>query len=109
MKKLTSGFVAVVMVLAVECSGDKRKAPEDAKPQVKLTPPAGTPLVTRSQIVCDKFALVTKVTGSTLDLSVDTDLPDSPVVMVTVSRSYVEQGEHETNSVEYFGESAKIS
>ncbi len=45
-----------------------------------------------AQIVCNKFNLVTKVTGSTLELSVDTDLPDNTVVMVSVSRSYLERG-----------------
>jgi hypothetical protein len=41
-----------------------------------------------AQVVCNKFKLVTKVTGSTLDLSVDTDLPDNTVVMAGQSHQY---------------------
>lgn len=47
-----------------------------------------------AQVICNKFKLVTKVTDSTLDLSLDTDLPNNTVVMVSVSRSYLEKREH---------------
>ena len=66
----------------------------------ETTPPAQT--VSKSElqskgvrigdgIVCNKFKLVTKVTGSTLDLLVDTDLPENTIVMISVSRSYLEK------------------
>ena len=42
-----------------------------------------------AQVVCNKFKLVTEIKGSTLDLSVDTDLPDNTVVIVHVSRTYL--------------------
>lgn len=61
-----------------------------------------------AQIVCNKFNLVTKVTGSTLELSVDTDLPDNTVVMVSVSRSYLEKGNAATYSVDYFSEKSTV-
>lgn len=61
-----------------------------------------------AQVVCNKFKLVTKVTGSTLDLSVDTDLPDNTVVMVSVSRSYLEKGNPTRYSVNYFSEKGAI-
>lgn len=59
-------------------------------------------------VVCNKFKIVTNVTGSMLELSVDTDLPDNTDVMVSVSRYYFEKGNKEEQSVEYFSEKGKI-
>ena len=61
-----------------------------------------------AQVVCNKFKLVTKVTGSALDLSVDTDLPENTVVMVSVSRSYLEKDNTATYSVDYFSEKSTV-
>ena len=105
-------LVACAMTLLVGCSRerteDTEKAPEGAKAQVEAEEPREAPSETETQIVCDKFNLVTKVTGSTLDLSVDTDLPDNTVVMVTVSRSYLEKGNPAEYSVDYFSEKGTI-
>ena len=64
--------------------------------------------VANAQIVCNKFKLVTKLTDSTLELSVNTDLPDNTVVMVSVSRSYLEKGNSPRYSVDYFSERSTI-
>lgn len=61
-----------------------------------------------AQVVCNKFKLITKVKGSTLDLSVDTNLPDNTVVMVSVSRSYLEKGNPATYSEDYFSEKSTV-
>ena len=61
-----------------------------------------------AQVVCNKFRLLTNVEGSTLVLSVDTDLPDSTVVMVSVSRSYLEKGNPAKYSVNYFSEKSTV-
>jgi len=66
------------------------------------------PTTVEAQVACNKFKLVTKVTDSTLDLSVDTDLPDNTVVMVSVSRSYLEKGSPDRYSVDYFSEKSTI-
>jgi len=112
MKKYTYVLVALAMTLLMSCSREKPenkgKAHERAKPQVDSRKPAETPIATETQIVCDKFELVTKVTGSTLDLSVDTDLSDNTVVMVSVSRSYLHKGNSATYSENYFSESSTI-
>ncbi len=67
-------------------------------------------IVTNSeaQVVCNQFKLVTNVTGGTLDLSVDTDLPDNTDIMVSVSRSYLEKGNPATYSVDYFSEKSTV-
>ncbi len=61
-----------------------------------------------AQVVCNKFKLVTKVTGSTLNLSVDTDLPDNTVVSVWVYRTYLEKGNPAWYSVDYVSEKSTI-
>jgi len=100
------------MTLLVSCSRErpenKERAPERAKPHVQARKPAETPAATETRIVCDKFELVTKVTGSTLGLSVDTDLPDDTVVMVSVSRSYLHEGNSATYSEDYLSERSTI-
>jgi hypothetical protein len=46
--------------------------------------------------------------GSLLQLSVDTHLPDNTVVMVSVSRSYLEKGDRATYALDYFSEKSTI-
>jgi hypothetical protein len=89
MNRYTYRFVILTMILLMDCSGKKTEEKEN-------------------QILCDKFELVTKVTDSTLDLSVDTDLPDNTVVMVDVSRSYLQKGNSATYSENYFSEKSTI-
>jgi len=112
MKKHTYVLVALAMTLLMGCSGEetenKEKVRERTKPKVEAKKPADTPIATETHILCDKFELVNKVTGSTLDLSVDTGLPDNTVVMVSVSRSYLEKGNPDTYSVDYFSEKSTI-
>ena len=112
MKKYTLVLVTFAMTLLMGCSGEKaedtEKALEGAKVKVEAKGPAEVPSVTETQIVCDEFELVTKVTGSTLDLSIDTDLPDNTVVMVSVSRSYWEKDNSAAYSVDYFSEKSII-
>lgn len=112
MKKYNYVLVVLLMTLLIGCSGekteDKEKAPHDAKSQVEAKKHAVTPISTETKIVCNKFELVTNVTGSTLDFSVDTDLPNNAVVMVGVSRSYLEKGNPDRYSVDYFSEKSTI-
>lgn len=112
MKKHTLVVVAFAITFLVGCSGEKAedaaKAPEGAKAQVEVKEPVKAPIATDTQIVCDKFNLATKVMGSSLDLSLDTDLPDNTVVMVGISRSYLEKGNTSTYSVDYFSEKSTI-
>lgn len=83
-KNYTYILIVLVITLLMGCSGEK------------------------TEIVCNKFDLITKVTGSKLDFSIDTDLPDNAVVMVSISRSYLEEGNSATYSVDYFSEKSTI-
>ncbi len=57
------------------------------------------------KIVCNRFNLISSVNGSTLSLALDTDLPDSTVVMVSVDRSYWETDNPETEyAIDYLSE-----
>jgi len=89
MNRYTYIFIILTMTLLMDCSGKKTEEKEN-------------------QILCDKFELVTKVTDSTLDLSVDTDLPDNTVVMVDVSRSYLKKDNSARYPVNYFSERSTI-
>lgn len=112
MKRYTYLLVILLIILLMGCVGEKteniQKFPDSAETQVEANIPTETSIETETQIVCDKFELVTKVTDSTLDLSVDTDLPDNAVVMVSVSRSYLQMGNPDTYSVDYFSEKSTI-
>ncbi|MBN1361704.1 MAG: hypothetical protein JW993_13995 [Sedimentisphaerales bacterium] len=112
MKKRAYVLVVLAMTLVMSCSRERpeseEKAQEGAKPQMEARKPTETAVATGTQIVCDKFELVTKVTDSTLDLSVDTDLPDNAVVMVSVSRSYLKTGDSAAYSENYFSERGTI-
>lgn len=61
-----------------------------------------------AQVICNKFKLVTNVTGNMLDLSVDTDLPDNTVIMISVSRSYFEKDNTANYPVDYFTEKSSV-
>ena len=112
MKKHTLALVAFAIAFLVGCSGEKdehaAKDPEGAKAKVQIKEPVEAPSANETQIVCDEFDLVTKVIGSSLELSVDTDLPDNTVVMASVSRSYLEKGNSDEYSVDYFSEKGTI-
>lgn len=111
MKKYTYALAIWAMTLLIGCSGEepnKQQSPNSDTPQVEAKKLAEVSSTNETKIVCDKFKLVTKFTGSTLDFSIDTDLPDNTVVIVTVSRSYLEKGNSDTYSVDYFSETSTI-
>ena len=64
--------------------------------------------VAGADVVCDKFDFRSKVSGSTLELSLDTDLPDDTVLFVTVSRLYFEKGDSEECVHNYFSEKSTV-
>ncbi len=61
-----------------------------------------------ADVVCDKFDMKYKVSGKTMELSLDTDLPDNSVLMVSVSRSYFEKGNTSEYSHDYFSEKSTV-
>lgn len=61
-----------------------------------------------ADVVCDKFDMKWNVSGDTLDLSLDTDLPVNTVLMVGVSRSYFEKGNTAEYSHDYFSERSTV-
>lgn len=60
------------------------------------------------QIVCDRFQIVTNLRDAALELSVQTDLPDNTLVMVSISRSYLEKGNPATYSCDYLSEKSTV-
>lgn len=63
----------------------------------------------RINIVSDRFELQWEFHGTYLMLAIDSDLPDSTDLIVTVNRDYVQVGRPEAYSRDYFSERAKLS
>ena len=60
-------------------------------------------------VVCNKFDIVANLQGTTLDIRLDTDLPDFTEIMVSVSRSYREKGNTESRyPISYFSEKSTV-
>jgi len=111
MNKCACVFFVSAMILSVGCSGQRTEHEGrsiSASPQGDSERLVEDPAGVESQIECDKFELVANVIGSTLALSVDTDLPDTAIVMVSVSRSYWEKGNTAEYSVDYFSEKSTV-
>jgi hypothetical protein len=62
----------------------------------------------QAQVVCNQFDLLTNLRGNVLYLAVQTDLPDNTVLMVSVSRSYLEKGNSATCSCDYLSEKSTV-
>jgi hypothetical protein len=111
MAKLVRMVGAVALPILAGCSGETDVADGNdvgnTTPRVQLPQPVNS-VARPSQIVCDEFTLVTEVDGESLDLAVETDLPDNAVLMVSVSRSYLEVGSSDTYSVDYFSQKSTV-
>ena len=59
-------------------------------------------------IVCDQFDIASTFEDSSLILSIATDLPDDTVLMISVSRSYFEEGSSTEYSHDYFSEKSTV-
>jgi len=61
-----------------------------------------------NQILADRFAIRASIQGDRLTVALDTDLGDSTVVYVDVSRFYRPPGHHAAYPVNYFSESGTV-
>jgi len=60
------------------------------------------------KIVCDKFNFNSNLIDDQLTLSIDSDLPEFTDIIVSVSRSYWQQGNDDEYSIDYFKEKSNI-
>lgn len=67
------------------------------------------PVVPLAEIVSDHALLKAVAVGKQLEISVNTDLPDTAEIIVTVSRSYWEKGSAVEYSREYFSEKSRVA
>ena len=67
-----------------------------------------TTLASGAPLICDRFEIVTKISGSTLEVSLETDLPDDTRISITVGRSYWEKGSSEEYSRPYFEQKSTV-
>ena len=66
------------------------------------------PLALFSSVVSDRFALQAEMDGTDLLLAIDTDLPDTTELMVSVGRIYYEVGNDSAYSREYFAGRGRV-
>lgn len=60
------------------------------------------------QITCDVFEINSELNKETLSVSLNTDLPDNAVLMVSISRSYWEVGSSDEYSIDYYSEKSTV-
>ncbi len=73
-----------------------------------MTPEPRPFRIVGNQIVTDKFDVRYDVRDNRLTIALDTDLGDAAKLMVSVSRSYWEQGSEEEYPVDYFSEQSPV-
>lgn len=61
-----------------------------------------------AQVTCDVFDIQYKFADKNLSVSLDTDLPDETVLIMSVSRSYWEKGSSDEYSIDYFSEESTV-
>ncbi len=61
------------------------------------------------KIVCNKFDVHSELNGSILSIILETDLPDSTDIIISVSRPYSEKGSPAVYLVDYFSEKSKAA
>ena len=60
------------------------------------------------KITCDKFTLHTSLKDNTLYISIESDLPDFTNIILSISRSYLKEGETEKYPINYFSEKSNL-
>lgn len=62
----------------------------------------------KAQVFCNRFIVSYEVNKDNLKFSLDTDLPDNTILMVSVSRSYFEKGKSDEYVLNYFDEKSTV-
>ncbi|MEX1014188.1 MAG: hypothetical protein WDZ80_03445 [Candidatus Paceibacterota bacterium] len=63
---------------------------------------------TLAQVTCDVFDIYSELTDETLLVTLDTDLPDNTILMVSISRSYWEKGSPSEYLIDYYSERSTV-
>lgn len=106
----TTAYLPSVLgvTLLLGCSTERTEEPQQVLGGVATEHVATPPNANETEAVCNQFSIITETTDSTLLLSLDTDLPDDTIVMVSVSRSYWETGSSVEYGVDYFEEKSTV-
>ena len=67
------------------------------------------PIALYASVVSDRFTLQLEIDGTNLMLAIDTDLPNTTEVMVSVERLYFQVGNDSAYSRRYFEEKGWLS
>lgn len=67
-----------------------------------------SPITSNAQITCDVFDINYELNSNELLVSLETDLPDNTILMVSISRSYWEKGNASEYSIDYYSERTTV-
>ena len=103
-----AGLVVLIGCGSSEPPETESTASEDTARTTEMTTEPRPFRITNNQIVTDTFDVRYDLRDGRLAVALDTDLGDAAKLMVSVSRSYWEQGSDEEYPVDYFSESSTV-
>lgn len=104
------GCLAVlIVVVAMMAAFSVSSARDTLSASATAVAPSHPPPVPPKGIVADRFRLDWSISGDALTLSIDTDLPDSASLFVTVARTYYQKSDHEAYERDYYHTSSPES
>lgn len=101
-------FIVIIMVILAFPSGCGENQSPATTNNAKKMEPAIAETINQDKITCDKFKIDANLSDDTINVALDTDLPDYTVVMVSVSRGYKEKGDSAEYSIDYILEKSTV-
>lgn len=95
-------FIVLTLLVVILSSCKSKDTNKDVNTEIKENQ-KGT------EIICDRFEILTNLNDNKLSLHVDTDLINSTDIIVIVSRSYYRKGIEEAYAINYYKEKSRIS
>lgn len=96
---------ALLLIIYVSRCGN---GPDPAEKPPQLPPMTKEGFEHTTTVDATKLKVIADLADSSLNLSVDTNLPDATSILVEVSRSYWEKGRPEEYAISYFSESSTV-
>jgi hypothetical protein len=106
MTRTSTVVTILVALLGVGCNKETPREPTET-PSISADALHAPPKPVEP-VVCNRFTVSTEVVGSTVFLSIDTDLPDDTILIVSVHRIYTEEGNPSDYSIDYFDEKSTV-
>ena len=110
--KRAAAVLAVLILAGIGGCGSHERQDASQPTGWARTPSTQTPSTPKEDkgqgIICNRFDLKHELTGNSLRMWIETDLPDSTEVMMGVSRCFYEKGSSSAYPVDYFSEKSTV-